>query len=333
MNNGGNLYNFQNDLNRPVNTNAQYVNYQKQLAQNAKQRKKRGFMGFIIFLLLLIIAFLVLYIIDIKKIYNVPYMDKVDNFISSKFVTAPVEEAKELKKNNENEITEQKTKDELMNKVLYMSTLDSSPTSKTTFFKENLKVEDLSDLQKLRIATYGLNAIEDKYVEVTDIEELKQVYPDVPEDQLTNIKAIAATAVNNRYLGVFGVKPTPQSITEGCPTFTYSEKTNKYYLDTKCVDGVSNELVHLYTYDFTKDDKYNYVYIALAVSKQEGDEVTIYSDYNLEKPSTVITKEELKDFKIDKDTYEHYSKYKISFVKNESANYVFEKIELLKEEE
>jgi hypothetical protein len=333
VNNGGNLYNFSNDLQRPT-TNAQYEQVQQQLVKNEKRRRGGRILGFIIFLLLLIITFLVLYIIDLKKIYNVPYMDKVDDFISSKLVKAPEETVNDEKKNNnETELTEQKTKDELMNKVLYMSTLDSSPKSKTTLFKGDLNVSDLTDIQKLRIATYGLNAIEDKYVEVTDKEELKNIYPDLPEEELVGFKAIAATAVNNRYLGVFGVKPTPQSITEGCPTFNYSEKTNKYYLNSKCVDIPSDEIVHLYAYDFTKDDKYNYVYVAVAVSKTDGDEVTIYSDYALEKAYTVISKEELKDFKIDKDSYEHYSKYKIYFVKNESANYVFEKIELIKEDE
>lgn len=329
MNNGGNMYDFSNDLRRQQNP----YNQNMMMRQQPMPKKKHGGGIFIIFLLL-IITFLVLYIVDLKKIYNIPYMDKVDNFISSKFVKPAdgEDEEKKEQKVQEVEITEQKTKEELMNKVLFLSTLDATPTSKTTIFAKDLKVEDLSDTQKLRIATYGLNAVEDKYAVVNDKEELKAVYPDLPEEQLVDIKAIAATAVNNRYLGIFGVKPTAASITEGCPTFTYSEKTNKYYLNTKCSEEVSNEKIHVYAYNFSKDEKYNYVYLAIGVSKLEGEEATIYSDYAMEHEMKVITKEELETFKISNDNLDGFSKYKFYFVKNESANYVFEKVEQIKED-
>lgn len=338
MNNGGNMYDFRNDLNNNRNYNPYNQNMNMYNQQYSEPRKKRGG-GLFTFLLLLIIVFLVLYIVDIKEIYDIPYMDKVDDFISSKFVK-PADDGKEDKKEEktatEENITEQKTKDELINKVLFLSTLDATPSQKTTIFAKDLKVEDLSDEQKIRLAAYGLNAVEDKYVPVTSQEELTEIFPDLPAEQTENIRSITATSVSNRYQGLFGTKPEYKSITEGCPTFIYSSKNSKYYLNSNCsiaADGsvVTNEMIHLFAYKFSKDDTHEYVYVSIGVSKIEEDEATIYLDYEAENEFKKITKEELENFQITESDYKSFAKYKFTFTKNESANYVFEKVEKVKE--
>ena len=335
MNNGGNMYDFRNDLNRqnynnPYNNSNMNMNYNQQYMDTPK--KKRGG-GIIIILLLLIIAFLVAYIVHIKGIYKIPYMDKVDNFITSKLVKK-TEEKKEEKKEEpkEEEITEEKTKDELINKVLYLSTLDAGPNKKTSIFAKDLKVEDLSDTQKIRIAAYGLNAIEDKYAVVTSEEELAIVFPGTAAEELVDIKSITATSVSNRYQGLFGKKPELKSITEGCPSFTYDSEKNKYYLNNKCNEETIGESIHLYAYKFSRDETHEYVYVAIGLSKEDETEVTLYSDYEGNNKLRTMTKEELESFQIGKSDYQDYSKYKFTFLKNESANYLFEKVEKVKEE-
>ena len=342
MNNGGNMYDFRNDLNRqgynPYNQqrNQQMMNmnYNQQFQE---PKRKKGFGGFIIFLLLLVIVFLVLYIVDIKEIYDIPYMDKVDSFISSKFVK-PADDDKDKKEETKPEeaITEEKTKEELMNKVLYMSTLDAERTSLTTLYAKDLKAEDLTDSQKLRIAAYGLSVIEDKYTKVTDEAEIAEAFKDleVPEGETLEISSTTATTVSNRYQGLFGTKPELASIEDKCPMFSYVPNRGKVYLNDKCSETTINSSIHLYAYKFTKDDKHEYVYVSIGVSKldEENEKVKIYSDYEAKKELKEIDTTEYDKFAITDKDYKDYSKYKFTFTKNESSNYVFEKIEQLKED-
>lgn len=105
---------------------------------------------------------------------------------------------------------------------------------------------------------------------------------------------------------------------EGCPSYTYDAKTDRYYINSNCK---VNDRIISYVDEITYKDN---EYFAVVYYGFVSDNV-LYDNVN--KNSEIAKLDSEGSYTIDKDNKDKFSKYTYKFVKNSDGDFVFESIE------
>lgn len=266
---------------------------------------------------------------------------------------------KERKKIETVEKTEEKVKEEIIKDVNLKEDLEQKINFLSNFnyceIKSNQKYYNGCLYSKNKITASELSSKYKIYSLVLankpqdQLEEEKQINEEI---YLINAK-LEESKIKELYQKLYGELDTynPTFINElknVFPVILYNEG-EFYFINSEKENVLDNEVVTYINKYTTKEDK-AYVYISTAfvkMIKDGNDKIVnyeVYSDYNMtnlkEEGLYSEYRKEIKNedgsvsvitaFKINKENYKDYNQYRFTFQKNESGNYYFEKIELIK---
>lgn len=263
------------------------------------------------------------------KFLSKPDNDKGDN---------KVEEKTQNDTSKEEEITNVNTIKELSNKV---DAVNSGLVNEAGSYDENTDISlntdiyahsykvmptliknELTDDLKAKII---LNSL---YSEKNNINsELSAKYTNK-----TVLGIISKNDYDKRSVDLFGVIIPSSTTLSGCPSYVYEENYKVYVRLGACGFGPDSMLL-LYKYKFTSLDNEAYVYISAAYDKFLGDnEGKIYKNFDLESDNMINENDYYsgdRGFKIGKDNYNDFVKFKYKFKKNTDGSYYFVSVEKL----
>ncbi len=322
-NQGGNLYDFSSDLNQNNNTN--------QMVEIEPPKKKKRF-SFFAFLEFLIIVFLCLYIANDLGYIHIKQLDNLIPAKETKKEEPKQEEKKEMEK-TENTITDEKLIQDISVKAYYVSNIGVNFSNFISpIFGKTTKIEDLSSQDKLQSIIMGFSTVEQNaYTKLSDQTEFKEVFPSLPQENISSINYIDANKVKEKYKDVYGEEIENASINNTCPIVVYNEKYSHYYINPFCDRSDAQSSIDQYVYKVTALGDEYYAYISIAPYRAGADgTVTVYKDYRLEERYKDYSKDEFANFRVS-DVYKDLSKYKMTFTKTDSG-YSFKSIEAVKDE-
>ena len=198
-----------------------------------------------------------------------------------------------------------------------------------TFISKNNTLNDIKDIDKLTsILIYAsMNPQEIPHSPVT-IGMYKKylnnwfgdnVSDSLLEEHMTTFYTIDGNTINDIYKNLYNSNITNYDNNVGCPKYQYKQDENKYLVITTCGNG-GEDYLYTYNYQYTKDNNHAYVYTSIAILDNEG---KIYTDY--EKTNEI---KNTQDFTLNKDNYQEFTKYKITFTYNKDIkDYIFNKVE------
>ena len=288
-----------------------------------EKKSNKGLIAIIVVLILVITGLLVYIAYDKGVIFSKEETKEVEKKSEEKGKTKEEE-------NVEVEIEDQIIIDSLAEKMEYLNNIDFAYGKNiTTLYEKNHTKASLSEGQKIGsiLSTFELQG---KFSDISDA-AFKELYPTYygtfePNEYME----IKLDTFLEEYYKVYGTKEILNynaSFTD--PEFMYSEKYSGYFA-YKVTGRTSGEQLLTYNYKYTKDNNKAYVYVALAMDSHAADLTRkLYTDYEKTKVYDKVASEDVYKFEIDSTNYDDFSKYKVTFAKNDDGGYYFESIENL----
>jgi len=138
---------------------------------------------------------------------------------------------------------------------------------------------------------------------------------------------IQVSSLEEEYSTIFKGTVTHGDSLSGCPAFKY-DKINNLYWEMGACGGTTNLGQYGYTYKYTEDDDYVYVYRSIAFSEtvESGDKynLKLYKDFYKTEYKTITDEDTF--FYLDGTNYEEFTKFVYTF-KKDGDNYIFVSLE------
>lgn len=245
------------------------------------------------------------------------------------------EERRKLEESNqEKEVTDQSVLSKINNSLNIVSLigLDSSNGEvKTIYNNTKVLAKDIKPEEKYVGIIYSLNSndleaasddIVDRYLKNTvnnsisgenkyymiDVSKVKELYKNMYDEELTSYEGISLY-----------------------PRTYFDAETIKILVDYGNEDDYKNIIgsIERYVYSVKEDNNYVYGYVAAGLKKQDSNNCTYYYDIEGKKRYIEVPCDaQTLTSNINKDNYNDFSKYKITFSKK-NGNYIFSSIEKL----
>ncbi len=246
------------------------------------------------------------------------------------------DKTQETDKDTEINITNYALKNDLLEKIDYLTGYDSSSNFAYAYnFKNNINGpygdffnNFTEDMKLYTVLTYLSK--EGKFSRLSSENEsnpLISIYTSLPN---VEIKQIDGKKVNEEYKLFFGKDIATYKSLDGCPMFPYDNDLNIFFWYTPQCSESTSGIVYAFANKFSFNGDYAYVYVSYGSAKnyESKDKYTIYKNLG-EKDSyeSNITVEEAMNFEIDESNYKDFLEYKFTFKKDSNGNYYFEKVE------
>lgn len=198
---------------------------------------------------------------------------------------------------------------------------------------EASQYENYSEEDKLYTALY----INNSDFRVMNSEELAKIdstnYPNmaVYGDQ-TNIQSVfkiyEASKINETYQELFGKGATHKEVKEKCPSYLYNPQENVYYSWNEC-GGIGYPGIIGYIYNYTTKNNVVYAYFAIGSIQYDMNEnkTITYLDFKTSDNQVAVYNQTLTNNQINQDNYHDFTKYKMTFKKNNEGIYYFDQFE------
>lgn len=246
------------------------------------------------------------------------------------------EEKRQLEeRNEEKEVTDQSVLSKINNSLntISMIGLNSSNGEVKTIYNNTSKIlaRDIKQEEKYVGIIYSLNS--------NDLEEasddivsryLKNTVNNSTSDE-NKYYMIDASKVKELYKNMYDEELTNYDGISLYPSTYFDAETNKILVDYGNKDDYRNIVnsIERYVYSVKEDNNYVYGYVAVGLRKQNSNNCTYYYDIEGKKKYIDVPCDaQTLTSNINKENYNDFSKYKITFSKK-NGNYIFSSIEKL----
>ena len=194
------------------------------------------------------------------------------------------------------------------------------------FFKKDVSVKEISKDDKLKLA---LSLVTKKNDEKYTKEEILEKISDKEKDTLLdyNGEYIDVEDLEKEYYEFWGENIKNHKTQQLSFRYVYIKDLNIYLLIPNSGESLVLDKVLSYDYTVTEDDYNYYLYTAFGVISPVGNVYNDLSTYYSEDNKDLTPFDKNDNYEIDKDNYEEFSKYKITFKKAPKNKMFFSKIE------
>lgn len=257
--------------------------------------------------------------------------------------------------NNEVEITDSATIDDLDKKIAILFNTDNTDRTFNTgmgiayYDLKLFKQGDISESDKVRSVI--TNALELKPLDEEKVNAAvsQNGYSGEIENLFRqSIKGVDGELVAKKYREVFGDTLVKGEIVEYCGYYKYNKQYDFYYSGIPGCGGRTPYSELYYKHSYTEDENHAYVYTSAAVISPtfgktpegyntEDAPFYVYCDVSYlgdngivedaKVCATLQSYEEKEAFRLDESNYEQYSNYRFVFDKNIDGNYYFNRVE------